>query len=122
MEIYKNKQGVCDHLTKLYNTLLTAYGIEAIYCSGFTKKITENNTKAEKGNNEENQNEKHAWTLAKIDGEWVPLDATWNLFEKKVPVTHIFKNYDDDNIRIIDKNNNPVQFTLTKESIIYIKN
>ena len=122
MEIFKNKQGVCVHLTKLYNTLLTAYGIDAIQCSGYAKKITENNTKAEEGNNEENQNEKHAWTLAKIDGEWVPLDATWNLFEKKVPVTHIFKNYDDDNIRIIDKNNNPVQFTLTKESIMYVKN
>ena len=120
MEIFKNKQGVCVHLTKLYNTLLTAYGIDAIQCSGYAKKITENNTKTEEGNNEENQNEKHAWTLAKIDGEWVPLDATWNLFEKKVPVTHIFKNYDDDNIRIIDKNNNPVQFTLTKESIMYV--
>ena len=63
--------------------------------------------------------------MAKIDGEWVPLDATWNLFEKKVPVTHIFKNYGVDNvnnIRIIDKINNCTQVTLTKKSIMYIKN
>ena len=60
--------------------------------------------------------------MAKIDGEWVPLDATWNLFEKKVPVTHIFKNYESEFNNIIYRKNNPVRFTITKESIMYIKN
>ena len=99
-EIYNIKQGVCEHFTLLYNTLLTAIGIKAIKISGVAKNITENNIKVEeKKDNEDNDNnnptEKHGWTLAKIDGQWVPLDSTWDLLDKKVPVTHVFQNYGD---------------------------
>ena len=126
MEIYKNKQGVCEHFTILYNTLLTAYGIDAIKCSGYAKDITEYNAKVKKRKDEENQNEdpteRHAWTLAKIDGEWVPLDATWNLFDKKVPITHVFENYGNGHEKIVYNSDNKVEFKRTKESVKYIKN
>ena len=126
MEIYKNKQGVCEHFTILYNTLLTAYGIDAIKCSGYAKDITEHNAKVKKRKDEENQNEdpteRHAWTLAKIDGEWVPLDATWNLFDKKVPITHVFENYGNGHEKIVYNSDNKVEFKRTKENVKYIKN
>ena len=125
MEIYKNKQGVCEHYTVLYNTLLNAYGIEAIKVNGYAKNITEYNTKVTNKKNKENQTgeptERHAWTLAKIDGEWVPLDATWNLFDKNVPITHVFKNYKEDNQNIKYIMGSEVKFKLTKENIIYVK-
>ena len=126
-EILNNKQGVCEHFTKLYNTLLTAYGINAIKVSGFAKNITENNTKVKrKKDDENNQNEdpteRHAWTLAKIDGEWVPLDATWDLFDKNVPITHMFDNYGDGGEKIKYNTDNIVKFKRTKENIKYIKN
>ena len=124
-EILNIKQGVCEHFTKLYNTLLTAYGIDSIKVSGYAKDITENNIKVKKRKDEINLNEepseRHAWTLAKIDNEWVPLDATWDLFEKNVPVTHIFQNYGDGGEKIVYNSNNVVQFKRTIESIKYIK-
>ena len=124
-EILNIKQGVCEHFTKLYNTLLTAYGIETIKVSGYAKDVTENNLEVKKGKDEINPNEKssgsHAWTLAKIDDEWVPLDATWDLFEKNVPVTHIFENYGDGGEKIVYNSNNVVKFKRTRESIKYIK-
>ena len=125
MEIYNIKQGVCEHYTKLYNTLLTAYGIDAIKVCGYAKNLTENNAKVLKKKESVNINndssEKHAWTLAKIDGEWVPLDATWDLFEKKVPITHIFQNYGDSEILLKYNADNKVSYKLVKENINYIK-
>ena len=127
MEIYNNRQGVCEHFTKLYNTLLTAYGIEAIKVSGFAKDITEFNTKVKKnekdeGNKNKDPTERHAWTLAKIDGEWVPLDATWDLFDKCVPITHVFENYGDGGESIKYNSDNQVKFKRTKENVKFIKN
>ena len=128
MEIYNNKQGVCEHFTKLYNTLLTAYGIDAVKVCGYAKDITEYNTKVKKkeGDNNQNQNAdpsgRHAWTLAKIDGEWVPLDATWDLFDKKVPITHIYENYGEGQQHILYNSDNVVKFKRTKENIKFVKN
>ena len=39
----------------------------------------------------------HAWTLAKIDGRWLTLDATWNIFNGKLPLGFVFRYYEDDN-------------------------
>ena len=36
----------------------------------------------------------HAWSLIKVDGKWLPFDATWGIFSGKLPVSHIFKQYD----------------------------
>ena len=123
-EIYNIKQGVCEHFTLLYNTLLTAYGIEAVKISGYAKDITENNLKVEKKKDNEDNNkdptEKHAWTLAKIDGQWVPLDSTWDLLDKNVPVTHVFQNYGDFKTYIVYNVDNKVNYTLTKDNIKYV--
>ena len=36
----------------------------------------------------------HAWSLIKIDGKWLPFDATWGIFSGKFPVSHVFKQFD----------------------------
>ena len=128
-EIYNNKSGVCKHYTLLYNTLLVSQGIDAINISGYALNITENNIMKENENNKGIPNEPdtltnsgHVWTLAKIDGEWIPLDATWNLFDKIIPVTHIFQNYGNMTLHTLSNENNPVDNKITKEVIKYIKN
>ena len=128
-EIYRMKQGVCEHFTILYNTLLASQGIEAIKVSGYALDITENNILKENEFNkaipyEDNtiSSSKHAWSLAKIDGEWVPLDATWNMLNKNVPVTHIFENYGNSYSSMEYISGNKVESKTTKEDIKYIKN
>ena len=120
------------NITQHYNTILTAYGISTIKVSGYTKKITENNIQTRKKIDIENENDndnenmnksgKHAWTLAKIDGEWVPLDATWKLFDKHVPITHVFQYYGNSGTNIKSSPNNKVKKRLVKENIKYNKN
>ena len=66
------------------------------------------------------ESSKHAWTLAKVDGEWIPIDATWNMFEKNVPITHIFQNYGKGTF-LSTAIGNVVQSKNTKEIIRYIK-
>ena len=125
--IYNMRSGVCEHFSLLYNTLLVSQGIDAVFISGYALDMTENNIIKENEYTKQIPNEPntlsryaHGWTLAKIDGEWIPLDATWNMFEKKVPVTHIFENYGKGNycITCIEK----VDYKTDKEMIQYIKN
>ena len=40
-------------------------------------------------------NERHAWTVAKIDDKWIPLDSTWGMFNGKLHIGHIFKYFGD---------------------------
>ena len=128
-EIYNNKEGVCAHFTLLYNTLLVSQGIDAIYITGYALDITENNvikenetTKVLNTNPNTLVSLRHAWTLAKIDGKWVPLDSTWNLFDKNLPISHIFESYDNINFSIQAPSSNQVTNKIAKESIKYIKN
>ena len=39
----------------------------------------------------DNDNTRHTWTAALINGRWIELDATWGLFEG-IPTGHIIKN------------------------------
>ena len=96
--------------------------------SGYALDLTENNILKENEYTKDIKNEpntlnssKHAWTLAKIDGKWVPLDATWNMFNKHVPITHIYENLGDGIYRIQYISEHPVQNKIIKESIKYIK-
>ena len=68
------------------------------------------------------QDNRHCWTLALIDEKWVPLDATWNLFEKNVPLSHIFENYGKTIVNIITTSKKSVEKKVTKEIIKYIGN
>ena len=126
-EIYNNRAGICKHYTLLYNTLLVSQGIDAINITGYALDITENNIMKENENSKIVQNEpntltssKHDWTLAKIDGKWIPLDATWNMLDKNLPITHIFQNYGK--VVLINRYNNLVENRITKVIINYINN
>ena len=36
----------------------------------------------------------YCWSLIKIDGKWLPFDATWGIFSGKLPVTLVFKQFE----------------------------
>jgi hypothetical protein len=78
-EIIKLKQGVCHHYTLLYNSLLNSIGIETVYVTGYSVKNLNDATKG-----------LHAWTVAKVDGKWIGLDATWGIFSGYLPLCHLF--------------------------------
>ena len=88
IEIYNLKEGVCSHFTLLYNTLLNSIDIPAIYVCGLA-----NNGEGGRTQFNDIKNEKHAWTLAKINNKRIPLDATWTLLKGILPVSHVFQYY-----------------------------
>ena len=87
-EIYEEKKGVSEHFTLLYNAMLNSIGIKTLYITGwaFSKDQISG----------DNDNTRHTWTAALINGRWIELDATWGLFEG-VPAGHIIKNIGFDN-------------------------
>ena len=127
-QIYEKKYGVCEHFTLLYNTLLVSQGIKALEVSGYALSDREKDNNNNKIENKDNNNlqtlqdSRHCWTLALIDEKWVPLDATWNLFEKNVPLSHIFQNYGKTIINTITLSDKSVEHKVTKEIIKYIGN
>ena len=82
-ETYNNRIGVCHHFTKLFNALMYSLGYKVVYVSGYAldKKDHYDTSDA------------HAWSLFKINGKWLPFDATWGIFSGKLPVCHIFRAY-----------------------------
>ena len=82
-ETYNIKEGVCHHFTKLFNAFLYSLGFKCIYVSGYA---IENKDYFSSENG-------HAWSLIKINGKWLPFDATWGIFTGKLPVSHIFCSY-----------------------------
>ena len=83
-ETYKLRRGVCHHYTKLFNALMYSLGYQVIYILGYAVEKKINFT----------LEDAHAWSLVKIDGKWLPFDATWGIFSGKLPVTHVFKQID----------------------------
>ena len=86
-QILEKKAGVCSHITRLYNAFLNCINIDAMYTKGFAYTGLSNNI--------DTSETLHAWTTAKIDGKWIPLDATWNFFNGKLPSGFIFRYYGD---------------------------
>ena len=123
-QIYDKKIGVCEHYSLLYNTLLTSQGIKVVKITGYAlenNKEEDNNIDNIQSNPNTLDDRRHAWSLALIDGVWVPLDATWNLFEKNIPLSHIFHNYGDSINSTVSYNDNTVTTDITKETIKQIK-
>ena len=90
-ETLNNRIGVCHHFTKAFNALMYSLGYQVIYVSGYAldKKDTFGKEDA------------HAWSLIKIDGKWLPFDATWGIFSGKLPVCHVFKQFFPVGTRVI---------------------
>ena len=92
-EIIKIKEGVGEHFTQLYNMLLNSIGISSIFVNGLShncdNKLIEINSKFIN----------HAWTLSKINNKWIPLDCTFGFFDGKLPISHIFLNFLEYDIR-----------------------
>ena len=53
------------------------------------------------------KNDEHAWSLIKIDGKWLPFDATWGIFSGKLPVTHVFKKFGLKGPKILEELSDP---------------
>ena len=67
----KEKRGVCEQFTILFNALLYSLGYKCIYVSGFILKDKDSF----------DSNDAHAWSLVRINGKWLPFDATWGIFQ-----------------------------------------
>ena len=95
MDVYKLRRGVCHHLTKLFNAIMYSLGYQVLYVLGYV--VDKKNTFTIE--------DVHAWSLIKIDGKWLPFDATWGIFSGKLPVTHIFKQIDSREIKTMSCDN-----------------
>ena len=84
LEIYYLKAGVSNHLTLLYNTMLNAVNIPTLTIVGWAFKKDETTGY--------NSTFNHTWTAALIDGKWIELDSTWDLFEG-VTAGHVIKSF-----------------------------
>ena len=102
-EILKKKIGVCHHFTKLFNALMYSLGYKVIYVSGYALDKKDFYDKADA----------HAWSLIKIDGKWLPFDATWGIFSGKLPVCHVFKNYFPGTTRVVGTDT--IEFGVSRE-------
>lgn len=63
------RRGVCENFAKWTCDLLTDSGVECLYVTGIGL------------NNEDDSYEQkvnHAWNIVKIDGNWYPMDVTWD--------------------------------------------
>ena len=85
MDIYKQKVGVCHHMTRLANALLYSLGYDVIEVLGYACHSLEFEKDCF-----------HAWSLVKIKGKWYPFDTTWGIFTGKLPVTHAFTTFFDE--------------------------
>ena len=90
-ETFQLRSGVCHHITKLFNALMYSLGYQVLYILGYAN----SNTKSF------SINDSHAWSLIKIDGKWLPFDATNGIFSGKLPVTYIFKQVENKSIEPI---------------------
>ena len=54
----------CEGYARLFNELCAEAGIEAVKVVGVAK-------------GSGNADERHAWNLVRLDGQWVEVDATW---------------------------------------------
>ena len=87
------KEGVCDHITKLFNALMYSLGYQVIYVNGYV--MDKKNTFDE--------NDIHAWSLINIEGKWLPFDATYGIFSGKLPVTHVYHKIGNKGAYIIEE-------------------
>ena len=85
IQILECKTGVCEHYTILYNALLNSINIPAIYCGG-------NAINELKGDDDDGA---HCWSIVKVNGKWLPMDATWNIFTGNIPISHLFGHFDN---------------------------
>lgn len=83
-ETLLRKEGVCEHMAVLYRDMLRSINIPATAVDGLAYD-TKNGVF-----------EGHSWVLVYYNGEWIPIDPTWNIYSGKLPISHIFfyKNTD----------------------------
>ena len=84
LQILYAMRGVCEHFTILYNAMLNAIGIKAMYVYGWAFQFDETM--------QDDTDAGHAWTAAFINNTWIELDATWGRFQG-IPAGHILKGF-----------------------------
>ena len=109
-KIIELKQGVCHHYTILYNSLLNSIGIETVYAAGYSVK---NISKPTDG--------RHGWTVAKIDGKWIGLDATWGIFSGYLPLCHLFQDFESSFLPTYFNIGGKVDFNEKEEEVKFVE-
>ena len=92
-ETLNKKEGICDHITKLFNALMYSLGYQVIYVNGYAM---------DKKNTFDGE-DIHSWSLINIEGKWLPFDATWGIFSGKLPVTHVYQKIGNKGPYIIEE-------------------
>jgi len=64
----KNREGICEDYALIVNSLCASVGLESKKVKGYIR-IDPSKLRS--------TGEKHVWNLVKIDGEWLPVDATY---------------------------------------------
>jgi hypothetical protein len=68
--VLRNRVGVCQGYSNLFNELAKLAGLESVVVTGFAKGISYRPGERFSQTN-------HAWNAVRIDGEWKLLDVTW---------------------------------------------
>jgi hypothetical protein len=76
-EILQNQIGVCTEYAQLYNALARLAKIPSFIVHGGAC-------------GEYKKCEGHAWNVIYVDGKWIEVDPTWNLFSGIVSSSHIY--------------------------------
>lgn len=66
-------------------------GYQCVYVSGYVIK----------NKDYFDEDDGHAWSLIKVNGKWLPFDATWGIFSGKLPVCHVFVDYFSRSLHLI---------------------
>lgn len=109
-ETFKNKRGVNDHITKLFNALIYSLGYQVLYAFGFALSVK----------NTFEYSDCHCWSLININKNgqrWLPFDATWGIFSGKLPITHIFMKFGTNGAKLITGDKADLEQTYIKGSI-----
>ena len=89
-DFLNGKIGASDyHSTQVFNTLIYSLGYKVIFISGYM-------VKNDNIDNIENEDE-HFWSLIKINEKWLPFDVTCGYFTGKLPISHVFYRFFDNN-------------------------
>ena len=98
LEVYNERNGVCEHYTLLYNTMLNYLGYKTFSIVGYGM---------ENGQTSANENTTgHAWSGVLINGTVKEFDSTWDLFEG-ISSAHVLKGFKEETAEV---NSNSVDF------------
>lgn len=101
---FKNKRGICEGYTSLYNILCSKLGLVSTKVYGYTRHDVNNIGKQDVAKN-------HAWNSVYYEGQWHLIDVTWaagKALSKNTWLSEFNNNYFDVSPEIFIKTHFPI--------------